>query len=121
MRIYIKLGKRVGLTIRQLGYPMKNALKNWHLECEQRLVPGSASSALDACSPRFVRCHHERKVLSFAEYAKDGLPERLRHVHSAADAVEQSDRRVAFPRVAPCLLKPIGPHPRDASRRPLPE
>jgi putative transposase len=35
VRLYIKLGKRVGLTIRQLGYPTKNALKAWHLEYEQ--------------------------------------------------------------------------------------
>lgn len=25
VRLYIKLGKRIGLTIRQLGYPTKNA------------------------------------------------------------------------------------------------
>lgn len=30
IQLYIKLGKRVGLTIRQLGYPTKNALKAWH-------------------------------------------------------------------------------------------
>ena len=36
-RLHIKLGKRVGLTIRQLGYPMKNALLSWHREYEQRL------------------------------------------------------------------------------------
>lgn len=35
VRLYNKLGKRVGLTIRQLGYPTKNALKAWHLEYEQ--------------------------------------------------------------------------------------
>ena len=35
VRLYIKLGKRVGLTIRELGYPTKNALKAWHLEYEQ--------------------------------------------------------------------------------------
>lgn len=34
VRPYIKLGKRVGLTIRQLGYPTKNALKHWHREYE---------------------------------------------------------------------------------------
>jgi putative transposase len=28
--LYIKLGKRTGATIRQLGYPTKNALKSWH-------------------------------------------------------------------------------------------
>ena len=37
VRLYIKLGKRTGLTIRQLGYPTKNALKAWHRAYEQRL------------------------------------------------------------------------------------
>jgi transposase-like protein len=32
VRLYIKLGKRAALTIRQLGYPTKNALKTWHRE-----------------------------------------------------------------------------------------
>ena len=37
VRLYIKLGKRVGLTIRQLGYPTKNALKQWHRDYQPRL------------------------------------------------------------------------------------
>jgi transposase-like protein len=37
VRLYIKLGKRTALTIRQLGYPTKNALKSWYREYEQRL------------------------------------------------------------------------------------
>ncbi len=37
VQLYIKLGKRIGLTICQLGYPTKNALKTWHREYEQRL------------------------------------------------------------------------------------
>ncbi|TNH94682.1 hypothetical protein [Aeromonas jandaei] len=32
VQLYIKLGKRVGITIRQLGYPTKNALKAWYCE-----------------------------------------------------------------------------------------
>ena len=32
VRLYIKLGRRVAVTIRQLGYPTKNALKSWHRE-----------------------------------------------------------------------------------------
>jgi len=36
VQLYIKLGKRTGLTIRQLGYPTKNALKAWHRAYEQR-------------------------------------------------------------------------------------
>src|SRR5439155_24607139 len=35
--LYIKLCKRVRPTIRQLGYPTKNALKGWYREYEQRL------------------------------------------------------------------------------------
>jgi putative transposase len=42
VRLYIKLNKRVGLTIRQLGFPTKNALKQWHRAYEQRLdLPSS--------------------------------------------------------------------------------
>lgn len=37
VELYIKLGKRVRPTIRQLGYPTKNSLKDWHREYEQRL------------------------------------------------------------------------------------
>jgi putative transposase len=36
VRLYIKLGRRVRLTIRQLGYPTKNALKSWDREFEKR-------------------------------------------------------------------------------------
>ncbi|PRX19140.1 hypothetical protein B0G75_1393 [Paraburkholderia sp. BL18I3N2] len=32
VRLYLKLGKRIGATIRQLGYPTKNSLKAWHRE-----------------------------------------------------------------------------------------
>ncbi|AOF94478.1 IS3 family transposase [Sinorhizobium sp. RAC02] len=35
VELYIKLGKRVKATIRQLGYPTKNALKAWCREYEQ--------------------------------------------------------------------------------------
>jgi transposase InsO family protein/transposase-like protein len=35
VKLYIKFGKRIAATIRQLGYPTKNALKSWHREYEQ--------------------------------------------------------------------------------------
>ena len=37
VELYIKLGKRTSPTIRQLGYPAKNALKGWFREYRQRL------------------------------------------------------------------------------------
>jgi len=35
IKLYIKLGKRLGATIRQLGYPTKNSLIGWYREYEQ--------------------------------------------------------------------------------------
>lgn len=35
LRLYNKLGRRIGLTIRRMGYPTKNALKPWYREYEQ--------------------------------------------------------------------------------------
>ncbi|MFY8044409.1 MAG: IS3 family transposase, partial [Rhodoferax sp.] len=32
VKLYIKWGKRLNATIRQLGYPTKNALKGWYRE-----------------------------------------------------------------------------------------
>lgn len=37
VELHIRLGKRVRVTIRQLGYPTKNSLKSWHAEYERRL------------------------------------------------------------------------------------
>ena len=34
--LYIKLGKRIRATTRQLGYPTKNSLKNWYQEFLER-------------------------------------------------------------------------------------
>ncbi|MBC7732960.1 MAG: transposase [Bacteriovorax sp.] len=55
VRLYLKLGKRIGLTIRQLGYPTKNALKRWHHEYDQRLdLP-----AFYVLQPRYSQAHKE--------------------------------------------------------------
>jgi transposase-like protein len=35
VKLYIKLGKRLGATIRQLGYPTKNSLIGWYREYER--------------------------------------------------------------------------------------
>ena len=37
VELYIKLGRRVRPTIRQLGYPTKNSLKGWYNEYQQKL------------------------------------------------------------------------------------
>jgi putative transposase len=63
VRLYIKLGKRVRLTIRQLGYPTKNALKSWYREFEQShdLPAGYARR------PRFTEVQREQAVQHYLE------------------------------------------------------
>jgi putative transposase len=65
VRLYIKLDKRVGLTIRQLGYPTKNALKHWHREYEQRL-------ALPAGYVRRAKYSQAEKELAVEHYLEHG-------------------------------------------------
>lgn len=62
VQLYIELGKRVGLTIRQLGYPTKNALKAWHQAYEQRqgLPPGYARE------PKYTPAQRQMAVDHFA-------------------------------------------------------
>lgn len=37
VRLYVKPGRRVAATVRQLGCPTKNSLKSWYREFELRL------------------------------------------------------------------------------------
>lgn len=66
VRLYIKLGKRVGLTIRQLGNPTKNALKGWHREYEQRHdLPGGYVR-----QPRYSLALKESAVEHYLEHGR---------------------------------------------------
>jgi transposase InsO family protein/transposase-like protein len=64
VRLYIKLGKRIALTIRQLGYPTKNALKSWHREYERRLDLTSGYVRL----PKYSLAQKERAVEHYLEH-----------------------------------------------------
>jgi transposase InsO family protein/transposase-like protein len=66
VRLYIKLGKRVGLTIRQLGYPTENALKTWHREYEQRHELPAGYVRL----PRYSQAQKERAVEHYLEHGR---------------------------------------------------
>lgn len=63
VRLYIRLGKRVGLTIHQLGYPTKNALKSWHKEYEQSLDLPTGY----VCPPKYSQAERERAVNHYLE------------------------------------------------------
>ena len=64
--LYIKLDKRIGLTIRQLGYPTKNALLSWHREYERRLdLPAGYVR-----QPRYSQAHKELAVRHYFEHGR---------------------------------------------------
>ena len=66
VQLYIKLDKRIGLTIRQLGYPTKNALLSWHREYEQSLdLPAGY-----ARQPRYSQAHKELAVGYYLEHGR---------------------------------------------------
>jgi transposase-like protein len=57
--LYIKLGKRPKATIRQLGYPGKNALKGWYLEYEHLL---DLRLGFAPRAPKFTQAQKEAAV-----------------------------------------------------------
>ena len=66
VQLYIKLDKRIGLTMRQLGDPTRNALKTWHSEYEQsqKLRAGYTRPA------KFSQAEKERAVEHFVELGR---------------------------------------------------
>ncbi|HBO4002011.1 TPA: IS3 family transposase [Pseudomonas aeruginosa] len=67
VQLYIKLGKRTGATIRQLGYPTKNSLKNWHEEYERShdLCRGYVRS-----KPKYSQAQKERAIGHYLEHGR---------------------------------------------------
>ena len=66
VQLYIKLGRRIGLTICQLGYPTKNALLSWHREYEKRLdLPAGYVR-----QPRYTQSRKELAVRHHLEHGR---------------------------------------------------
>ena len=71
VELYIKLGKRTSPTIRQLGYPTKNALKGWYREYQQRLdLPVGYAR-------RELKFSQVQKVAAIEHYSSWVFPETL--------------------------------------------
>lgn len=66
VRLYIKLGERAALTIRQLGYPTKNALKSWHRE----YVKHADLTASYVRRPKFSDAQKELAVDHYLEHGR---------------------------------------------------
>ena len=67
VELYIKLGKRTGATIRQLGYPTKNSLRSWHEEYERRL---DLPSGYARSKPKYSQIQKQQAVKHYAEHGR---------------------------------------------------
>ena len=65
--LYIKLGKRPKATIRQLGYPSKNALKGWYLEYEHLL---DLRLGFAPRAPKFTQAQKEAAVEHYRTHGR---------------------------------------------------
>lgn len=67
VQLYIKLGKRSGAAIRQLGYPTKNSLKNWHEEYERS---HDLSRGYVRSKPKYSQTQKERAIEHYLEQGR---------------------------------------------------
>ena len=66
VELYIKLGKRVRLTIRRLGYPTKNALKGWY----RAYARDAAMPAGYARQPRYSQAQRDLAVEHYQAHGR---------------------------------------------------
>jgi len=66
VRLYLKLGKRIRATIRQLGYPTKNSLISWHQQYERFL---DLSAGYSRQRPKYS---DEQKAVAVEHYRSHG-------------------------------------------------
>lgn len=98
VQLYIKLGKRMASTIRQLGYPTKNALKDWYREYER-------SHDLPA---RYVRTK--------PRYSPEQKTAAVEHYLSHGCCLTQIGKALGYP-CRTTLWAWVAPHDPDAGRR----
>ena len=67
VELYIKLGKRTGAAIRQLGYPTKNSLKSWHEEYERCL---DLSRSYVRAKPKYSQAQKEQAIEHYLAHGR---------------------------------------------------
>ena len=92
VELYIKLGKRVKATIRQLGHPTKNALRNWYREYQQHQDLRVRSAAR---APKFSKAQTQAHD-GFANF-RAGPAKTAHCVHSALEEAVRSHRPLCLP------------------------
>ncbi|OOL34700.1 transposase [Pseudomonas sp. FSL W5-0299] len=67
VKLYIKLVKHTGATIRQLGYSTKNSLKSWHEEYERCL---DLSRGYVLSKPKYSLAQREKAVGYYLDHGR---------------------------------------------------
>lgn len=68
VKLYIKLGKRIGTTIRQLGFPTKNSLNSWHPDYERCL---DLPRGYENSKSKYSLAQREKAVGHYLEYGRN--------------------------------------------------
>lgn len=66
VELYLKLGKRIEATIRQLGYPTKNSLKAW---CDEFEKSGDLQKGYARVNPKYSE---KQKNVALEHYVNHG-------------------------------------------------
>ncbi len=79
VKLYIRLGRRLNATIRQLGYPTKNALRDWYREYLQHLD---------------LRVQSAARAPKYSEHEKQAA---LEHFHTHDLCISATMRALGYP------------------------
>ena len=104
VELYIKLGQRVRPTIRQLGYPTKNALKGWHREYEQKL---DLSTGYARRGPKFSQAQKAAAVAHYLDHDRC-IASTVRALGYPCRGTLTAWIREAFPEIRKAVVGSVG-------------
>lgn len=67
VKLYLKLGKRMRATIRQLGYPTKNSLRHWYQEFLER---GDLRTDYVRVIPKYSVEQHDVAIAHYMDHGR---------------------------------------------------
>jgi len=113
VQLYVKLGKRASLTIRQLGYPTKNALKVWYLAYERSCdLPRAYTRA-----PKYTPTQRQLAVDHFLSHGRS-IALTIKALGYPSKALLGSWIQQAYPELCPRIgqaYTPLSPQAKHAA------
>lgn len=104
VELYLKLGKRIKATIRQLGYPTKYSLKAW---CDEFEKSGDLQKGYVRVKPK---CSEEQKNSALEHYVNHGrcITFTLRALGYPCREILSKWVRERYPETKKCVVSKVG-------------